>query len=1003
MAISFSTPNAFWALLILAPLLTLPLLRRRLPAGGAPSSFVLRLFSDRTRPFLSILLRLLVGLGLILSLAGAQWVQPVDDVSVVFVLDLSASVPAAERERAEDFIRQAVAAMPDGARVAIVAFGEDALVERLASEERNLPPIASLPGSARTDIGAAIRLALALFPEESHKRLVLLSDGLENVGDARAQADLATARGVEIAVVALLAPPAEQEVYLVDLEVPPAVRQGQSFVIAVTVESTLAQDVTLRLLGDGRLLVSQRTALETGSNRVQFSLTADEAGFHRYTVELEPLLDTLPQNNHAAGFTVVAGPPRVLIAEGQAGEADALRRALESTGVEAVLADPAALPSDLSTLSSYDAVVLVDVPADALADGVMEALPVYVRELGRGLLMVGGEQSFGAGGYLRTPLEEALPVDMDVRSRTREPNLALVLVVDRSGSMGRCHCDNPNARPGEYARVEVGLPKVDIAKDAILMASTALGPFDYLGVVAFNENAQWAVELQPLVDASTLQGAIGGIQADGGTNIYAGLAAAEEALLGVEARVKHIVLLTDGWSMSGEYEALTARLADEGITLSIVAAGGGSAEYLEALAETGGGRYYPVPTIQDMPQIFFRETIEASGSYIVEESFYPLPAGTSEILRGLDPAALPALYGYNGTTPKATAQVSLVSLRGDPLLAQWQYGLGRAVAWTADLTGRWAVDWVEWQRFNTFAAQLVSWTLPEPADENLQVVTRLDGATVHLQVDAMDDQGRPRDLLETTVTLVGPALTQQSVELEQTAAGRYEGSLLLGEPGTYLVQVVQRDAAGEPLAQRTSGLVVPYSPEYRRSGSGGTLLAELAQVTGGQVIESTAAVFAPTAHPAQRTVPLWPSLLLLAALLFPFDVAARRLRLTASDWRRLEAWLRGRLPRRRVEEGFREPALLGELFTARERARRRARVVGEGAVHESDTNPRIANHESASSDTNPRIANHESASDESPITVPGLPGSRAGEGDTLARLRQARDRTRRDRPRIGHE
>ncbi|MCX7683566.1 MAG: VWA domain-containing protein [Anaerolineae bacterium] len=571
--LSFSHPPVLWLILLLPPLLALPFLGRSKRVARSRSYLV------------PVVLRLVIGLSVMLSLAGARWVQPVRDLTVVFVLDLSDSVPAAERERAEAFIRQAVAGMPAGGRAAIVAFGEDALVERLASEARDLPPIASRPRAGRTNISAALRLALALFPEESQKRLVLLSDGLENMGQALAQVNLVRARGVEIAVVPLYAPPAEQEAYLVDLTVPANVRRGQSFVVTAVIESTLTQEATLRLLGDGRLLASQTVMLEPGTNRIQISLNAEATGFHRYQAELYPALDTLPQNNLASGYTIVHGPPRVLIAEGQPGEADALRRALEAASFEVTVVPPHLLPTDLAVLSGYDAVVLVNVPAKAgdgvagtLPAGAMAALPLYVRELGRGLVMVGGEHAYGAGGYLRTPLERALPVDMDVRSRTREPNVALVFVVDKSGSMGRCHCNDPSLLPGQYERVESGLPKIDIAKDAMMQAAAALGPLDYLGVVAFDSAARWALPLQQLPDPADLQAAIGGIRADGQTNIWAGLEQAEQALLAVDAQVKHIVLLTDGWSRSGDYATLTARLAKEGITLSVVAAGQGSAE-----------------------------------------------------------------------------------------------------------------------------------------------------------------------------------------------------------------------------------------------------------------------------------------------------------------------------------------------------------------------------------------------------------------------------------------
>ncbi len=922
-------------------------------------------------------LRLLIGWALILALAGMQWQRPVHDLALVFVLDLSDSVPAAEKARAEAFIRQAVTNLPAQTQAAIVVFGEDALVERLASSQRDLPPIASVPRTQRTNIGSAIRLALALFPEGTQKRMVILSDGLENMGEARRQAELAAVRGVEIAVVPLTAPPAEQEAYVADLSAPAAVRKGQAFDVTVTLVSSVAQDATLRLFGDGRLLQTQTVSLEPGTRRVTLSLTAEETGFRRYRVELSAPLDSLPQNNLASGFTMVYGPPRVLIVTRDSAEVAALRQALESTGMEVQVLAPSVLSTDPATLASYDSILLVNVPAESLPPAAMEALPVVVRELGRGLVMIGGEESFGAGNYLRTPVETALPVDMDVRSRTREANIALVMVIDKSGSMGRCHCDNPNALPGQYERVEIGLPKVDIAKDAVLQATKALGRNDYLGVVAFNENALWALPLQRLPDSMVIQQAIGSIQAEGQTNIYAGLAEGEKALLNVEARVKHMILLTDGWSTSGQYEELTRRLADEGITLSVVAAGGGSAEYLQTLAEKGGGRYYPAPSIQDVPQIFLKETVQAVGEYIIEEPFYPLPAAPSPILRGFDASQLPPLLGYNGATPKQTAQVVLLSQRGDPVLAQWQYGLGRAVAWTSDLKPQWAMDWVTWERFNIFVAQLVNWTLPAPFDENLSVIAQSDGADVRLTVDAVDDQGRPRDLLETSATLVSPDLVTTTVTLEQTGAGHYEGLTSLGEPGTYLVQVVQRDVQGNPVAQRTTGLVVPYSPEYRRMGSGEGLLRELVQLTGGKELSAYEEAFAPTSIPARRAVPLWPALLLLAALVFPFDVGIRRLRLQPSDWARFRRWLDQQLrPARQRRRG--EPEVLSDLFRARERARqRRARPGG--------TPPAGAE---------PPAAPPPSAPGAPSAPPPSTPTAPSGDEDALARLRQARERAR---------
>ncbi len=959
MSVSFLYPAALFALLLL-PLLALPFAGR-----GA---------TTRTSSFwLGLGLRAAVLFGLVLALAGMQLVRTVGDLSVVFVLDHSDSVSQAEQQRAEAYVRAALGSLQAGDRAALVVFGENALVERLASEEPTLATVASIPRTARTDIAAALRLALALFPEESNKRLVLLSDGLENAGRAGDLVDLARARGVRIDVVSLQPPTGQVEAYLDVLEAPASVRQGQGFEAVAVVQSTLAGPATLRLFADGTLVATRSVTLQAGENRLGFALTADEPGFHRYSAELEAAADTLPQNNAATAFTVVQGPPRVLLVEGNAGDGDNLLAALASAGIVAERLAPPALPGDLTVLAGYDALYLVNVPAASLPDAAMNALPAYVRDLGRGLVMIGGPDSYGAGGYLRTPLEKALPVDMDVRSRTQEPNLALVFVLDKSGSMGRCHCDDPNALPGSYARVESGLSKVDIAKDAVLQAARAVGPQDYLGIVAFDQQALWALPPEVLAEADIIQERIGGLQAEGQTNVYAGLAEAEAALVKTDARLKHIVLVTDGWSRSFQYAALAQRLQAEGITLSVVAAGDGSATYLEQLAVEGGGRYYPARNMAEVPALFFKETVEAQGRYIVEEPFLPAPASTTPILRGLDLTRLPALWGYNGTTPKATARVALVSSQGDPILATWQYGLGHAVAWTSDARGQWATEWVRWDGFSTFVAQMANWVLPQPADAGLQTTFASDGGGTLLEVTSTDAAGRPRDLLETEATIVGPDQRSQRIALSQMAPGRYRGQVLAAEPGVYLAQVRQQEPDGTPVASATSGLVVPYSPEYKLLNPEAGVLAELARATGGQELADPAQAFARLPQPAARSQPIWPALLLAAALLFPFDVAVRRLRLSRADGERFLAWARVTLARRPLEAGRRAPRALGALFAARERARR----------------PRVAR----AAQVSPPAAGQPEAGG-----FHGAPAAAPTSETMTERLRKAKERSRRGRP-----
>jgi uncharacterized membrane protein/Mg-chelatase subunit ChlD len=967
MNISFIYPNALWLLWLLPLVIGLALLGGRRPA--------------RSRFWGSLALRAVLLILIILALAGAQIRRQADTLTAVFVLDVSDSIPVAERGRGEALIRQAIEAMPVGDRAAVVVFGRDALVERLASEVRTLPDLASVPITVRTDVAGALQLGLALFPDEGAKRLILLSDGRENLGRALAQAELAAAHDIELSFVPLSGPQGQVEVRVETLDAPTDVRRGQGFDLTILVHSTSRVGATMRVFGDGELIHSQEVRLQAGANRFLIPVEAAETGFRRFEAQIVPDTDTWLQNNQASAFTLVHGPPQLLVVGGEPGEGDNLIQALQLAEMEVVAVPPAAFPATLADLAAFDAIVLANVPARALPSGAMDIIQVAVRDLGKGLLVTGGENAFGAGGYLRTPLEQTLPVDMDVRTKELVPNLALVLAVDKSGSMGRCHCDNPDLNQ-TYVRSEVGQPKVDIAKEAVMRAASALGQEDYLGVVAFDDAARWEVETRQLVDFAALEGAIGGIQPAGQTNLRSGVEAAYVALQDTQARRKHLILLTDGWVRRGDLTPLAREMQEQGITLSIVAAGGGSAEYLAQLAESGGGRYYQAVDILQVPDFFLKETVKATGQYIVEEPFYPLPVGSSSVLRGLDLAALPLLLGYNGVTPKSTAFTALNTPRGDPLLAIWQYGLGRAVAWMSDLKGQWGVEWVAWDRFPRFAAQLVDWTLPAPQVEGLDAQVKLEDDRAVVQVEATESAlpglnrasqtSRSRNFLDVTATVIGPDLETRQLTLAQVGAGRYEAGVEVLKPGTYLVRLGISEG-GEALGQQMLGLVVPYSPEYKVVGTDWAFLNDLAHQTGGGELPEPGAAFLHNLPIAERSREVWWSLLLLVALLFPLDVALRRVRLGPSDLGQGLAGLRKRLPARREAIMARERAL-DRLFAARDRVRGRRREPGASVEPPGELAPPSA-----------RMQDFE---------PPAPPPTT---DDALDRLRQAKKRVRRDR------
>jgi Mg-chelatase subunit ChlD len=878
--------------------------------------------------WIAIGLRAVILFTIIFALAGLQVQLPSKNLTTVFVLDASDSISPEELSRAESIIQQALEGMSKDDRASIVVFGKDSLVDQLniIKEAGSFEQIHSVPVTTRTNISNALQLAQAILPGDGARRLVLLSDGRENLGHALDQAELAAAGEIELLYVPLGEPAVDTEVLLRQLEAPAEVRQGQDFEVTAVVHSSQPTSATLRLFIDGNLLEERQRNLIAGEMREQFEIPAasilDQSiggGFKRLHVQIEPDADRRLQNNKASAFTIVYGPPRILIAEGSPGEGDNLANALKSGGMKVDQFAPSEIPTDLAGLSNYEAVVLINVKAEEIPSSTMSALPVLVSDLGRGLLMIGGENSYGAGGYLRTELEESLPVDMDVKNKDLQANLALVLAVDKSGSMGRCHCDNPDLDQ-EYTPVESGQAKVDIAKEAVMRSSSALGQGDFLGVVAFDAQPRWVLDVAPLVDAFTLENAISSFQAEGGTNVQEGMQAAYDALEDIPAKRKHIILMTDGWVHTGELSDLARRMNEQGITFSVVAAGTGSAEYLQEVAANGGGAYYPAANILEVPDIFLKETVRSAGEYIIEEPFYPLPAMPSTVLRGLASDELPILRGYNGTSAKNTARQELITPRGDPLLATWQYGLGRSAAWTSDMKGQWGQAWLTWDGFGRFSNQLVAWLLPTPKAEGLEGKVELIDEGIRVSLQAQSKDGQPLNFLEVSASLVGPDLNASLLDFQQVGPGSYQTFQEVSEPGTYLIRL-GINQEGQTLGSMTLGLVVPYSPEYLTEGQDLRSLEQLAAVTGGGHLSDPLEAFTHNLPAISQARQLWWPLLLLVALLFPLDVAVRRLKLSQRDWLLAQEWVLSHLPQRKQREKEQQPKVLGQLFEARQRAR----------------------------------------------------------------------------------
>jgi hypothetical protein len=444
-------------------------------------------------------------------------------------------------------------------------------------------------------------------------------------------------------------------------------------------------------------------------------------------------------------------------------------------------------------------------------------------------------------------------------------------------------------------------------------------------------------------------------------------------------------------------------MAAAGITLSTVGAGGGSQnQFLAGLAEEGGGRYYEASNPASIPDIFLKETQQVSGQQIVEEKFFPIVTSSSPILRGLD-QGFPELRGYNGTTAKPAAQTVLVTARDDPLLAQWQYGLGRSVAWTSDSTGRWAADWVGWNGFNRFFSQLVSWTFPGEESGGIEASFVTDGANTKLRVESLEEDGKPRDFFSTTAAIVGPTLEGDDVDLVQVAPGVYEQDLGEIEPGAYSVRVTQT-RPGTAALGRTLGLVSPTAAEYRILGANEPFLAALRGATGGIAIEDPAQVWTHDLTSTSRFTDLWPILLILALILWPLDIAFRRVSVGRRELAAARGWVTG-AGRRRKDVAPR-PAVSEGLLAARNRASSsgaRSALRAEPEAAPSVATTATATAASPPAKANPTKSSQAPAPSPAPAATEAPPPPKAdpkpvppasASSDTLARLRDAKRRAR---------
>ncbi len=822
----------------------------------------------RGRKWTAVFLRAVIVTCVVLALAGTEIVRTSDRLAVFFLLDHSNSISESLRLAATQTIRNLCDAhMTDKDEAGVIVFGGDASIELNVAPTLGLREVRSYVGGEQTDLAAALRLAMAAFPQGYMRRAVVLTDGNETRGSALEEVKQARTEDISVDVLPIHTG-GQQEVRVREVSAPNQSNADEPFQLRIVVNAEQSCSARLQVYqraGERRhMLAPQDVNLQPGDNVFVVKQELAQAGFYEYEVAIESEADTMSENNVGRAFTTVYGEPSVLYVAGEIQGNEHLETALKAEGVDVTTIHPHKLPMSLAQLQNYDSVIMANVSSTDITAGQLALLEAMVRDLGIGLVMVGGPDTFGPGGYLDTPIERALPVSMDIKQRKIMPRGALALILHT------CEIADGNV----WAR-EIALASLNVLSAQDLMGALA---YDWQG------GDSWVFELQPVGDKSRMRAAITKASTHIGDmpDTQPTLALAYNGLVDVDASVKRAILISDGDPAAPLPRTLKA-FAQAGIAVSTVCISPHSSSdqnMLKKVAKVTGGQYYYVTNPNNLPQIFTKEAAVVKRGMLIEEEFVPQVLHDSELLQGLAETGLPPLLGYVVTMPKDTATLPLVSHKEDPVLAHWRYGLGKTAAYTSDATRRWAASWVDWEGFNRFWAQTVRWSLRELTPSSFRVETKVadgpgGGSVGHIRVDAVDEDGQFVNFLAPRGVVTSPEFGRREVELDQTAPGIYEGTFPVDESGVYMVNLTYTEEDGGT-GMIPTGLAVDYSPEYENHTTNLPLLEAMAEAGGGTLMDDTDSPFEHNLVASLSIEPVWPYLAALAACLLPLEIFVRR-------------------------------------------------------------------------------------------------------------------------------
>ena len=867
------------------------------------------------RRAIAIVLRTAVMLLVIFAIAGIQWIWSSEKLTVIYLLDQSDSIPVAKRQLMFEYAIQSVKQHRQSKRqdrAGLIVFGREASIE-IPPFDEDLPninrPESFFGKSDATNLESALKLAQASFLEDSAKRIVVLTDGNQTLGSAESTAQQLSDTGIGIDVVPVRLD-SNTEVLVEKIDVPGFVRQGQTVDARVVInrysENGNAQDIpgrlrVIRRIGNqSEVLADGPYTLDRDINVVPIPHKIDETAGYTYEAEFntdDPANDTISQNNRATAFSYARGKGKVMLIEDGAtpGNYQQFVDALRRNDIDVDVRDTRNLFSSLVELQSYDSVILAGAPRTSgddttqivsFTEDQIDMLVQSAQQFGMGILMLGGPEAFGAGGWTNKKLEKAMPVNFAIKNSKVEAVGALGMVMHA--------CEIPEGNHWQKM----------ISKAAL----EALGPSDYCGVVQYDMSGdKWlwgsgSAGLLPVgPNKAMMKSKMNAMMPGDMPDFDSSLELAMKGLKVTPASLKHMIVISDG-DPTPASAGILAQYTAAKIKISTVAVGShgpaGSNE-LRRIANKTGGNYYVVNNASALPKIFMREARRVARPLVFEPEGGVQPVATQphEILSGIA-GPLPTIKGFVLTERKDSPLVEVPLLSPKPtesdtasILATWTYGLGRTAVFTTDAGNRWAAGWVDSPYYDQFFSQLVRWTMrPSNDDSKYNIATNIKDGRVQIVVTALNADDKFVNFLDMNAIAVGPDLKPINVAMRQQASGRYVGELTPEQAGSYMLSIVP--GGGKPPI--TTGVTMPFSDEYRvrqanmqllgslaarkpMGGSAGLISASLEKDSLKEVIGMD--TYRTGLPPAKSLMDIWPLAVLVGAALFFGDVFVRRVAL----------------------------------------------------------------------------------------------------------------------------